>query len=219
VVRRYISALDSADTGFEDPTLHLNKSLIRYDMRNTLTLVFGLFVALTTSNAFAQLSYDESTDGDLSGAFGAPTQLVFGIGLNTITGDIGSMNSSGATNGTDADYFWFTLGAGETVDSIVTTRDNTSTTQSFIGYVAGTAFGGQTAGDLDANTLFDNETLLPGGLLSAPLTAGNHAFWVQETGGAVDYSITFNVTSAVPEPSSAIALIGLGLAGLIRRRR
>ena len=187
-------------------------------MRTFLTLTFGLALAFCSSSAFGQLTYDESVDGDLSGALGSPTALSFGAGLNTITGDIGSTNSGGATDGTDADYFWFTVGAGQTVDSITTTRSGPGT-QSFIGYVAGTAFAGQTAGDIDANALFsDGESLLPGELSATPLAAGNHAFWLQEIGGATDYSISFNVT-AVPEPSSAITLIGLGLIGFVRRRR
>jgi hypothetical protein len=188
-------------------------------MKILFTLAFGLAVALGSSSAVGQLTYDESTDGDLSGDLGVPTELVFDVGLNTITGGAGSTSSGGATNGSDADYFWFSLGAGETVDSISTTRTGAGA-QSFIGYVAGTAFAGQTGPDTDANTLFsDGESLLPGGLLSAPLTAGNHAFWIQETSGEIDYSISFNVTAAVPEPSSAIALIGLGLIGFVRRRR
>ena len=188
-------------------------------MKTVLTLALGLFCSLMASESFAQLTYNESSDGDLSGALGTPTDLIFDLGVNTITGNIGGSATGGATNDSDADYFTFTLGAGEIIDSIVTTRGNTSTTQSFIGYVAGSSFGGQTAADIDANTLFDNESLLPGGLLSAPLTAGDHAFWLQETGGPVDYSISFNVTSAVPEPSSAIALLGLGVVGLVRRKR
>ena len=188
-------------------------------MKTILTLSFGLAVAFFSSTAIAQLTYDESVDGDLSGAFATPTALNFGVGLNSITGDIGSSNSGGATNGSDADYFWFTLGAGETVDSISVTRSGPGT-QSFIGYLNGNSFGGQTAGDLDVNTLFqDGETLLPGDLSATPLAAGDHAFWLQEIAGATDYSISFNVTSAVPEPASAIALVGLGLIGLVRRFR
>lgn len=64
-----------------------------------------LVLSLLATDAFAQLSYDESTDGDLSGAFVSPTQLIFGTGLNTITGEVGSSSSGGATNGTDADFF------------------------------------------------------------------------------------------------------------------
>jgi len=188
-------------------------------MKSLFAFAVGLALSLVSSDAFAQLSYDESVDGDLSGALGTPTQLIFDIGLNSITGDTGSTNSGGATNGSDADYFWFSLGAGESIDSISTTRSGPGS-QSFIGYVNDVSFGGQSAGDLDANTLFsDGQSLLPGGLLAAPLTEGNHAFWIQETGGATDYSISFNVISAVPEPSSAIALIGLGLGGLVRRKR
>ena len=189
-------------------------------MRNTITLICGLaFALLLSSPAFGQLTYVESTDGELSDVFGAPDPLTFGVGVNTISGSIGG-TGSGSNNGTDADYFVFNLGANETVTSIFTTRTG-PTTQSFIGYFAGAAFTGQAAGDLTSNTLFsDNETLLPGGLLAGPLTQGTHAFWLQETGGQADYSIAFTVeSSAIPEPSSAIALMGLGMVGFVRRRR
>lgn len=188
-------------------------------MKTALTLALGLFCSLIASDAFAQLTYDESTDGDLSGAFGTPAQLIFDLGVNTITGEVGSGNSGGATNGTDADYFTFSLGVGEVIDSITITRDGPGNV-SFIGYVNDSSFGGQTAGDLNGNTLFaDGDSLLPGGLIASSLTAGDHAFWIQETGGTTDYSISLNVTSAVPEPSSAIALLGLGVVGLVRRKR
>ena len=199
-------------------------SLIQIRGLNMKQIIFLLpfavaLFSISGSAALAQLDYDESVSGDLSGSLTSPTELIFDTGVNVISGNIGSDDFGGATNGTDADYFWFSLGEGESIDSIVTTRTG-SGTQSFIGYAAGVAFTGQGAGDVDEFALFsDGESLLPGELLSTPLTTGNHAFWLQETSGSVDYSISFNVVSSVPEPSSAIALVGLGFAGLVRRRR
>jgi hypothetical protein len=190
-------------------------------MRKLLTLACVVAVALVGSNCVhAQLSYDEAVDGELSDLLGSPTELTLGVGVNTIVGNVGD-TGSGATNGSDADYFFFTLGAGESVDSIVASRPTGVTSFSFVGYVFGDMFTGQTEDDLDADALFeDGQSLLPGELLNAPLTEGSHAFWVQETAGAADYGFTFNVVStAIPEPASSIALFGLGIVGLIKRRR
>lgn len=187
-------------------------------MKLILSLTLTVAVSLLGSACFAQLSYVESTDGDLSGLFGSPTQLTFAVGLNTITGDVGSTNSSGATNGTDADYFSFVVGAGETVDMLSLTRTlNAAGSGSFIGY-SSTGFTDQSGGGLDFNTIFsDGDVLIPGGL--SALGPGTHTFWIQETGGPVNYSASFNLTSSVPEPSSGMALAGIGLLGVLRRRR
>ena len=187
----------------------------------SLILTFAMF--FVGAPAVAQLNFNETTDGELSDDLSNPDELVFGIGVNTIAGNVGSTNGTGSTVGTDADFFTFSLAPGQSVDSISIARTGGGF-QSFIGYVAGTSFPGAStgdlgAGDLDGNTLFsDGEALLPGGLLSSPLTEGDHAFWIQETGSPIDYAISFNV---VPEPDSAMLLVGLGLgvAGLVRRRR
>ena len=54
-----------------------------------------------------------------------------------------------------------------------------------------------------------------------PLAAGTYAFVFQNTGSNVnEYQLTFSGSAvAVPEPSSAIAMIALGLTMVTRRRR
>ncbi len=192
-------------------------------MRVFASLMLTVLMLFGGTSAVAQLSYNESNDGELSDDLSNPDLLVFGVGLNTVAGNVGSASGTGATNGTDADFFSFSLAPGLSVDSITATRTG-SGFQSFIGYVATGSFPGAStgalgAGDLDGNALFsDGESLLPGELLSSPLTAGDHAFWVQETGDAIDYSISFNV---VPEPAGSMLLVGLGLGVtmMVRRRR
>jgi len=99
-----------------------------------IPVLVGLMLAV--SPAFAQVVHNEAIDGDLSGVGPSPTELVFGVGLNTIQGSFGSAPAGvdgGATNGNDADIFTFTLGAGQSVESITTTRTGAGTL-SFIGH-------------------------------------------------------------------------------------
>jgi hypothetical protein len=48
-----------------------------------------------------------------------------------------------------------------------------------------------------------------------PLTGSNYAFWLQQTGDATDYTLSFQV---VPEPASVVALGGMAALALRRRR-
>ena len=186
-----------------------------------IPLMLGMM--LMASPSFGQLTYVESVNGDLSDSGPAPTSLgVFGPGVSTITGSLGATTGgSGATNGNDADIFTFTLGAGQSVTSISTTRQG-PTGSSFIGYSNSNSLSvvnsNATLGAATpTNGLFNNGT--PGGVPTT-LGAGDHTFFIQETNaGPVDYSISFNVVSAIPEPSSAALLSGLAMVGFIRRRR
>jgi len=181
-------------------------------MRNLFARAIpAALIATALPVSAAVLDYNENTDGDLSDVFGAPTALTLGLGANTITGIVGT-GSGGATNGTDADYFGFALSAGQSVDSILFTRTG-STSQSFFGYKADTAFAGQGNEDIDGFVLFSDGLEAVASLPA--IGAGNHAFWVQETGGTVAYSVTFNV---VPEPASLTAVSAAGLL-LLRRRK
>jgi len=187
-----------------------------------LPLMLGML--LMASPSFAQVIHNEAVDGDLSDSGPAPTSFgVFATGTNTIQGSLGaSSGGSGATNGNDADFFTFTLGAGQSVNSISTTRTGPGG-GSFIGYTNANSISSITTGGLTSGTLFSNGALSgnSSGLTAIPTTlgAGDHTFILQETGAAVDYSISFNVVQAIPEPSSAALLGGLAMVGFIRRRR
>jgi hypothetical protein len=174
-----------------------------------------------TASAMSQIVHDESVDGDLSGVFSAPQSVIFNLGANTVVGQIGNNGFTGATNGQDADYFSFSLGPGQQLQSV--TIDSFTSPgfpgSSFMGFVGGTSFAGQGAGDLDGNTLFNagSGDVLPA-LAGGPLPSGDYSIWLQETSdNVVDYSVTFNV--AVPEPSSAVFVGTFAALGLIRRRR
>ena len=180
----------------------------------------------------AAVIYHESTSGDLSGAYTAPSVLTVTHGQNTIVGTVGNNGNTGGhpdfAPNNDADYFTFTIAPGQTVNSIrvsAYSATNSAGNGSFFGYKAGvSAFAGQSFGDIDGYALFSDtrDDLFANppntGMNVSSLSSGTYAFWVEEMNDTViSYSLTFNI---VPEPSSAL-LVGLGLLFpmLIRRRR
>lgn len=177
-----------------------------------LTLTLTLWLG---AEAHATTVHDESIDGDLSGVLSAPDTVLVSNGANVLIGQMGANGGTGATDGSDADYFSITIGAGQsltgfTIDSYVFSPDNPGV--SFLAYIVGTGFSGQGAGDIDGFTFFNATTgdLLPF-LVGGPLGPGTYSFWLQETSAnVVDYQFTATV---VPEPSAAV-LIVLGLIGL-----
>lgn len=185
-------------------------------MKASLTLLLALCTSLQSAVIF-----NEATSGDLSGDPSAPTMTMVTLGANTIIGQIGNNGNTGATNGNDADYIFFELGAGFeitelTIDAYSASPGNPGS--SFLGHVAANQFAGQTSGDIDGSALINASSgdVLPSITGGGNLTAGNHAFWIQETSAnTVDYQITFNV---IPEPSST-ALCLLGITVLLARRR
>ena len=193
-----------------------------------LAVLLGLM--LLVSPTFAQgIIHNETTDGELSDTGPAPTSLgVLGLGLSTIEGSLGGVSdgSGGATNGNDADIFTFTVAAGQTVNAITTTRSDSNF--GFIGYVNAATLPSFTDNSslgaaVESGNLFGSGPIVAAatGLDPIPtsLGAGDHTFILQETVTPVDFSISFNVVQAVPEPSSAALLGGLALLGCARRRR
>ena len=196
-------------------------------------LPFLLGMMLIASPSFAQsVVFDEAASGDLSDSGAAPTSLTLGLGLNTVQGTFGTTgllptNGTGSTNpANDADFFTFTLAPGQIINAISTTRTGGGN-GSFIGQANSNTIAGINSAGLDSGAIFSNgaaSSFSPGSGLTAlgvslPLT-GAQSFVVQETaGGDFGYSVSFNVTNAVPEPSSAVVLTGMSLCGFLRRRR
>jgi hypothetical protein len=192
-------------------------------MTQSFLFAASMALALTAMPSSGAVIYNETINGDLSGAFASPTPLVLAVGGNTIIARIGNNGNTGATNGSDADYFTVTLGTGEslvsmTLDSYTFSPSNPGV--SFAGYIPAAAFAGQAGGNIAGSSLFNASS---GNLLvdftgsSTPLGAGAYSFWFQETSAnIVSYQLTLNV---VPEPSSAL----LGACGVLlfiaRRRR
>lgn len=192
--------------------------------KGAITLAGLLVLALVAPGAQAA-SIDESVDGDISSLINAPTVLNLDLGSNLVTANSGSQGTTGgATNGSDAEFLTIVVGAGLVLDSLTVISRVGPGIQSFIGWNVGAALSGQSSGDLFDGALFRSGTELFSGA-SASFTdqslgvdllgPGTYAFWIQETAGAVDYTLDFNV---VPEPGTGL-LVAMGLAGLARRGR
>ncbi len=176
-------------------------------------------------NASATVIYDESVDGPLSNIPSSPTLLNLGVGSNDLIGSIGPELS-------DTDYFTFTLGGTQTLDSIIVASyddpaaPNVSRFEIFNGAIAGSPGAGFiTSGFGDPSLSGVNSTILVGGdlLLGNGPLGPNATFTIrlQESDGTVNYALTLNTRdSQIPEPTT-VALMGLGLAGVgfARKRR
>ena len=203
----------------------IRKTVSQFPRRWLFTCAVALWGLGLAAGSQANLLYDESVSGDLSGVFTAPDLLAPGPGDNTLIGQVGANGETGATNGNDADYFHFNLGADISLAAITVDAYTTSTADdsnvSFFGYVMDTAFTGQGFGDIDGFTLFNAASGdILGDVAGGPLGPGDYAFWIQETSAiVVDYQVTFTTrdTSQVPAPGG-LALLGLGLAALFAAR-
>ena len=122
----------------------------------TLSCAAALILA-GTSFTSAAVIYDEGVSGDLSGAFATPTAVTISNGTNSVVGQVGLNGDTGATNGQDADYFTFTVGPGLSITSLTVDSYTAvgSGSGSFLGFTAGSLFGGQTGGDIDASVIFN----------------------------------------------------------------
>ncbi len=188
-------------------------------LTNNLATSFATLLLAGAANA--AVIYQESVDGDLSGAFASPAAVTLSSGVNSIVGQFGNNGGTGATDGTDADYFTFSVTAGQLVNAINIASYTFSPGDpgsSFMGFRAATSFNGQGGGDIDGQSLFNASSgnvisgLASGGMTLGP---GDYSIWMQETSdNVVDYQIDINV---IPEPSSG-ALIILGGCGLFLRR-
>ena len=184
----------------------------------TLSCAAALILA-GTSFTSAAVIYDEGVSGDLSGAFATPTAVTISNGTNSVVGQVGLNGDTGATNGQDADYFTFTVGPGLSITSLTVDSYTAvgSGSGSFLGFIAGSSFGGQTGGDIDASVIFNAASGEILDDLGGTLGPGSYSFWIQETAQTtVDYTVTF---TQIPEPATAsFGLVAL-LALAMRRSR
>jgi len=198
-----------------------------------------LFAAAGTAHAF---DYSESVSGDLPGTLAAsgglnPLELIATPGINSI--------SLGVPAGGDRDYFRFEVPAGYVLSSILHKSYASTDNLSFIGVQGGTQvtvpvplpmsefpaaaatllgylhFGPTT---VDTNILDDlgasGSAVPPAIGFTGSLSAGNYAFWIQQTGVEASYAFDF-VLTPVPEPEQWALMLGGGLllAGRMQRIR
>jgi len=186
--------------------------------------IFASTAVLVVSGAAASV-YNESIDGELSGDRFNPTLVSVEAGLNAVTMQV---VDSGFPGG-DRDYFSISIGAGQSIDSIVVTDafnpNGGFDSVAFVGLAFGNFF------DFDPDTfngpglagfvltdmsVVGTESIgaLSGGL--ATLGAGDYSFWVQQTGqDLTELTLAINV---VPS-SGAMGILALGGLAAVRRRR
>ena len=207
--------------------------------RLTSLLLFGLMLAAAPASA-QDLSDDINTPSVFNIGPGGTT-------VNFSNSVVESDLSTGVTGTTaaDIDFFNVVVASGFQLDSIAL-NSFSGGGEAFFGFdspaLAGNpaigaeqaAFAGSAIGftliDGTESSLFSELALGAQGTLplasnvldpNQPLAAGTYAFVFQNTGANVnEYELTFSGSEvAVPEPSSAIAIIALGLTMVTRRRR
>lgn len=202
-----------------------------------LVFTIGFIAFGFASSANAAIVHDEAVDGDLSTDNTSPTSLNFSIGPNTVIGNVDDAQGSG-----NVDVFTFNVPNGAqwtsmTLDTYVSS-DNVAflgidDTDSFpyntfelgqvdFGFLPADAFiGGTTFGPFDVgNNILPRAGNIVGSRFTPPLPGGDYTIYVQQTGSAsTDYSLTFSLISAVPEPGSATLILAVGSVVALRRRR
>jgi hypothetical protein len=188
-----------------------------------LTSAAAILVA--TSGAHAAVAWDESVQGDLSNVGSSPTFVALSTGTNQIIGTTGNHGS-----GTDRDMFRVTVPAGFQLSSLQVLTPTTPLNLGFLGIQSGsqitsTASAAALAGwthytvaDRGTDVLARIGTGAGAVGFTGPLGSGNYAFWIQDFDAGVS-TYAFDLTlAAVPEPSTAAALL-MGLAGIAWVRR
>lgn len=186
-----------------------------------------LFVVLCLSFAVshAQVIWDESIDGDISGDRLNPDFVTLAAGNNILIA-----SSSEA----DKEYIRLDVPTGHVLSAIILDNYVSDDGLAFMGVQAGTTFtepaDSPSVGNILGYVLFgwgsstvgtdvlDDMGSGPGAIgFTPPLASGPYTYWIQQLGEPTDYQFNFVVTP-VPEPATFCAL-GLGALALLRRRR
>lgn len=205
-------------------------------MKSTILLRLQIWATALTAGAAslasAGVTYDESVSGDLSDDRLAPSTLLLGSGLNTLTGTFGISLTSDMP---DLDYVTITVPVGYVLDGFTVLAANVGGAFSFVGIQAGsvvtipydwTSVNSPLLGWAHFGTASVGSDILgelgaaPGaGGFQGPLGAGNYTLWIMELDTSRAYSYAFGLHLAqVPAPG-VLALVALAAGLAVPRRR
>ncbi len=189
----------------------------------------GLILSGAALNISAAIIYNESA-GDLSNFGNAPTPLALLEGENQILGTLSS-----SPNGTDSDYFTFTVPGGLDLTAILVLP---GTTTGPLGTYFGVQSGDQVtvppaAADLTGLLGFTYYLAGNGNIITdvgvggngatgfiPPLGPGTYSFVLQDTGeGSFDYGLSFQLLATAPEGGPGILGCALAFAGVAAMKR
>lgn len=196
-------------------------------MRNQTALAVAAMAFVgSIASAGGLVIWDDAVNGDLSDDRFNPNVFALDNGVSSIISET-VLSNFPSSEGGDRDYFTVTIGAGQSITSIMLAESfNPAGGFDAVGFMA-LQFGPIVTVDpaapnpaplagfvIGTEDLIGTDILglLSGGL--SELGAGEYAFWVQQTGEDLTrIRLDFNV---VPAPG-AMALLGLG--GLVAGRR
>ncbi len=191
-------------------------------MRTARWLSFVLPALLAVTGASADVIWDESINGDLSGDGLAPTPFVLDSGTHSL------LASTGVG---DREYISITIPVGLELSELWLAAYQGTDGVAFVGIQEGPQFTvqqadgpagllgwshfGTGAGQVGTNILDDIGVGAGAIGFDGPLTAGTYSFWMQQLAPAVSYQFDFVV---VPAPACAGIFAMAGLAACRRRR-
>lgn len=204
-----------------------------------LFLVFLLGLILVPQARGAVVFDEASFGGDWSDDNTEPTDLGF-----FVPGAAGAVMANSVIGQTDSgapDIFTFEIATGNVLQSLILASYEMGDAAMFVAIAEGDQFpndyfeindesfadtsswlGGSTVGPSDVGTdvLARMGSIGLGSGYTPPLGAGTYTFYLQQTGPLTQYTLDFNVSSAsaVPEPSTTLALTALAFAGVGYRR-
>jgi hypothetical protein len=169
-------------------------------------------LALTRSAPAA--TWNEATQGDISGNRQSPSLLTLTPGSNLVTA---------TTAGGDQEYLRLAVPAGGRIESIFLRSYASPDATAFIAIQAGTTFTEDPAAP-DPGNLLGYSHFGPfnvnGNLLTAmntpPLTGPNYTLWIQQLGASTAYTLD---VVATPEPAGLAAVTLVTGFACLRRRR
>ena len=182
-------------------------------MRLSIRVVGVMVCSLALAAAARGATWNEATQGDISGNRQSPSLLTLTPGTNSILATTGSG---------DLEYLRLAVPAGGRINELRLTSFSGFDPTAFIAVQPGTTFT-EDPNSPNPSNLQGYSHFGPGNvntnLLSAmgtgPLTGPNYTLWIQQLGSASVYQID---VIATPEPGGALVLAGAAGVVCLRRR-